>query len=459
LKKRVLIVDDESRIRRALSLLLEERGFETVVASGGAEALARLEAQSFALMLCDVAMPGMSGIELLEEARRAWPDLPVIMISAHGELEMAVPAVRAGAYDYLLKPIDEERLFHTIDQALELHRLAHENRTLRQETAAEGELLGQSPCMMRLREEIARAAPSEGRILILGENGVGKEVVARLIHDHSLRRDRPFVKVNSAAIPRDLIESELFGHEAGAFTGATRPRKGKLESADGGTLFLDEIGDMSPEVQARLLRVLATGELERVGGSRPISFDVRLITATNQDLAREIREGRFREDLYHRVAVIPIRVPPLRERGEDILLLARHFLGSFTAGYRRQPPEFAADAEEVLQRYPWPGNVRELRNLMERIAIMHPRPTVTGADLGNLLGATSPFYGGSPAPAEDAPPAVDRRALLEEEERWLLLKTLEECGWRVSLAAARLKIDRTTFHRRMRRLGIERPKG
>jgi len=382
---RVLIVDDEPGIRGALTLLLEERGYEAADAAGAEAALAKLPGEDVSLVLCDVAMPGMDGIALVERLRTLYPDLPVIMISAHGELDTAVRAVRAGAYDYILKPIDEERLFLTMERALEWHRLRRDYGRLRGEVDAEMEMLGESPPMRRLREEIARAAPSDSRILILGEHGSGKELVARAIHDRSRRRDRPFVKVNSAAIPKDLIESELFGHEPGAFTGATKQRKGKFEQAEGGTLFLDEIADMAPEAQAKLLRVLSTGEVERVGGSRAIRLDVRLLAASNRDLAEEIREGSFREDLFHRIAVIPIRVPPLRERGEDVLLLARRFLERFCAGYRERPPALDPGAEAVLREHPWPGNVRELRNAMERVAIMHAGVRVSAEEMAAWL--------------------------------------------------------------------------
>jgi two-component system, NtrC family, nitrogen regulation response regulator NtrX len=396
---------------------------------------------------------------LVERLRQLRPDLPVIMVSAHGELETAVRAVRAGAYDYLTKPVDEERLFHTIERALEHQRLRSDYGLLRQETQAEFEMIGDSPSMARLREEIARAAPSEGRILILGENGTGKELVARMLHEQSRRSQRAFVKVNSAAIPKDLIESELFGHETGAFTGATKPRKGKLELADGGTLFLDEIADMAPEAQAKLLRVLSSGELERVGGARPIPFDVRLVTASNRDLVDEIRKGVFREDLYHRIATIPLRVPPLRERGDDILLLSVRFLARFSAGYRRSPPALDGDARRALRAYAWPGNVRELRNLMERIAIMHDAPRVTGSDLERLL-ARHLLAGAGP----DAPPprpadgiARQWRSRLQGEERAMIEAILQECGWNVTLAAQKLGIDRASLHRKMRRLRIDRP--
>lgn len=463
LAPRVLLVDDDPGIREALDLLFDDRGgYEFCSAASGSDALARLAREAFHLLLCDVAMPGMDGITLLEEVRRQWPDLPVLMISAHGELELAVRAVRAGAYDYLQKPLDPERLFHAIGRALELHRLRNDYRALRAAAGDEFLLLGESEAMQRLRSEIARAAPSEARILILGENGTGKELVARQIHEQSRRATRTFVKINSAAIPHDLIESELFGHEAGAFTGATKARKGKFEVADGGTLFLDEIGDMSPDTQAKLLRVLSTGELERVGGSRAIRFDVRVISATNRDLMEEeAKKARFREDLYHRLAVIPIRVPPLRERGADVALLAHHFLAQSAANYGRPAPRLTVAAHALLQKHPWPGNVRELRNLMERIVIMHAESEIEVELLKNYLTPRAATHGPESPEARGESPTSGIAALWKakrsQEERGLIERLLDEAGWNVTLAAERLGIDRASLHRKMRRFGIERP--
>jgi two-component system, NtrC family, nitrogen regulation response regulator NtrX len=469
LSERILVVDDEAGIRDAFALLLEDAGYEPIAVPGALEALALLVRGEAALVLCDVAMPGMDGIALVERLHQAFPGLPVVMVSAHGELETAVRAVRAGAYDFLQKPVDEKRLFVTIERALEWARMRRDLHRLRTEQEGDQELLGESPPMRRLREEIRRAAPSDSRILVLGEAGTGKELVARAIHEGSRRRDQPFVKVNSAAIPRDLVESELFGHEAGAFTGATKARRGKFEQADRGTLFLDEIADMAPEAQAKLLRVLASGEVERVGGTRPVQVDVRVICATNRDLTEEIRDGAFREDLYHRVAVIPIVVPSLRERGPDILLLAERFLIQFSAGYREAPPILETDARERLLNHPWPGNVREVRNLAERIAIMHDRLRVTAEDLDRYLAPpempaalhpAQPHAGTdahSPARPPAGPGAEDWKSRRSEMERSLLETTLTETGWNVTLAAERLGMDRASLSRKLRRYGVERP--
>jgi two-component system nitrogen regulation response regulator NtrX len=456
-KERILVVDDEEGVRDAFTLLLDEAGHQPIAAPGAEAALALLEREDVALVLCDVGMPGMDGIALVEHLGRTHPELPVVMVSAHGELETAVRAVRAGAYDFLLKPIDEKRLFVTIERAIEWARMRGDLRRLRTERKEEQELLGESPPMRRLREEIRRAAPSEGRILILGEAGTGKELVARAIHEGSRRAEKPFVKVNSAAIPHDLVESELFGHEAGAFTGATKARRGKFEQADGGTLFLDEIADMAPDAQAKLLRVLATGEVERVGGASPVRVDVRLVCATNRDLTEEIRDGMFRKDLYHRVAVIPIVVPPLSERGRDILLLAVRFLAHFSVGYREAPPVLELDAQERLLNHTWPGNVRELRNLAERIAIMHDRLRVSAEDLDGYLAPPERSGAALPTQMRGGSSAEDWNGRRGEEERARLDTVLKKAGWNVTLAAEQLGIDRASLNRKIRRFGIVRP--
>ncbi|MCA9754662.1 MAG: sigma-54-dependent Fis family transcriptional regulator [Candidatus Eisenbacteria bacterium] len=463
MKRKVLVVDDDRGIREAIPMLLEDGGWESSTAENGKVALEVLTKESISVVLTDVTMPVMDGMALLTEVRQRHPGVPVVMISAHGELETAIQAVRDGAYDYLVKPVEEKRLLHTLERAVEHSRLQRDYEAVRREGRADHELLGESPQMERLRSEISRAAPSDARILILGENGTGKELVARAIHEQSKRRDRPFIKMNSAAIPGELIESELFGHEAGAFTGAQKASAGKLELAGTGTLFLDEIGDMSIDTQAKLLRVLASGEYERVGGSRMLYFEARLVTATNHDLAALIAKGAFREDLYHRVAVIPIQVPTLREREGDILLLADHFLGTYSQNQGRSTPQLTDSARAVLRNYPWPGNVRELRNLMERVSIMHPTSRLDGADLEQLIRPPRPIS--TPAPTREAtlptaPGPSDLAALHDESNeaaRTLVLKTLEECGWNVTRAARRLGIDRASLHRKMRRWDIARP--
>ncbi len=454
MRKRVLVVDDDAGIREAIPMLLEDAGWECLTAENGEAALQVLGRESVSIVLSDLAMPKMDGRALLSQLTEHYPGLPMVMISAHGELETAVEAVRSGAYDYLVKPVDEERLTHTLERALEHSGLRRDYEAVRTVASSQTDLLGESEAMVRLRSEIDRAAPSDARILVLGENGTGKELVARELHEKSRRRERPFIKLNSAAIPGELIESELFGHEAGSFTGARKAKAGKLELAGSGTLFLDEIGDMSLETQAKLLRVLASGEYERVGGERILHFDARLVTATNHDLAMAVSDGDFREDLYHRVAVIPIQVPPLREREGDILLLADHFLAHYCGEYGRTPPEITQSAQQLMQTYRWPGNVRELRNMMERISIMHPSDQLESSDLEQLL--TTPLAADNES-AEAHGDLARFREANKEEERTLVQKTLEEHGWNVSQAARVLGIDRASLHRKIKRLGIRRP--
>jgi len=461
---RILLVDDDAGIRAAIPLLLADHGYNVQVADGGAEALKRLRSETFRIVLSDVAMPGMTGLELLDAIHGEFPEVPVIMISAHGDVATAVGAVRSGAYDYLLKPVDEDRLVHTLERALELSQLRSDYTSVQEESRQSQALIGASTPMVALRQQIERAAPSDARILVLGENGTGKELVAKLIHEWSPRSERPFVKLNSAALPGELIESELFGHEPGAFTGAHKMKRGKFELAGQGTLFLDEIGDMSLETQSKMLRVLSSGEYERVGGHRSLQFQARLVTATNKDLPAAVAAGTFREDLYHRIAVIPLTVPTLRERGEDILVLAEHFLEEFCVNYGRTPPEFDSAARRLLLEYTWPGNVREIRNQMERISIMHVGERIDESSLRQYLGLKSGESLESSQPSAsgasdgDSAGLADRwKAEKKEEERAWIQKTLEESGWNVSLAARRLGIDRASLHRKMKRMGINRP--
>jgi len=451
----LLIVDDDAGVRRAVRDYLRDEGYTADELEDGAELLARLEAALPDLVLLDIVMPGLDGLTALERLRERYPDLPVIMMSGEATIERAVRATRLGAYDFLEKPVTPEKLLVTVERALAWRDLGRENASLRAERAeraADYQMLGTSAAAGALREAIRRVAPSQAKVLILGENGTGKELVARAIHDASPRARGPFIKVNCAAIPRDLVESELFGHERGAFTGATATRKGKFELAHTGTLFLDEIGDMSADAQAKLLRALETGEAERVGGGRPVRFDVRAIAATNKDLTAEIATGRFREDLYYRVSVVPIEVPPLRERAEDIPLLAEHFLAIACADNRRPAIRLTPDAMGGLTAYDWPGNIRELRNLMERIAIMSDAAELTG----NVLASYLPEAPVATADGEPGPSDSTLRSRLEVSERAALIKELTQTGWNVSAAAKNLGIDRASLHRKMKRHGIVR---
>jgi two-component system nitrogen regulation response regulator NtrX len=449
----ILVVDDEESVRRSVIGFLEDEDYRALGAGDGEMALQSLDAEQVDLLLLDVWMSGMDGLEVLERVKQKWSDLPVIMMSGHGSIDLAVRATRQGAYEFLEKPLSPEKLAITISRALDHHASLRAQAMLREELGAGHMLLGESPVMKRLLDDIARVAATDGRVLVVGENGTGKELVARAIHDNSQRRSGPFVRLNSAAIPRDLVESELFGFEKGAFTGAAQQKRGKLELSDRGTLFLDEVGDMEQAAQAKLLRALETGEVERLGGTHTIKFDVRVISATNKDLKSEIKAGRFREDLYYRLAVVPIVVPPLRDRGDDIELLALHFLTHYCHELTRPVKRFAPEAIDVLRAYPWPGNVRELRNLIERLSIMVDGDLVHAHDLTPLL---------EPG-AESATPARPRRVAtgglreqLAESERHILIETLDALDWNVSESARRLGIDRASLHRKIRRFDLKR---
>src|SRR5918996_2659176 len=366
----ILIVDDEPGVRSALGGVLRDEGYDVEAVDTGEACLERLGRQSYDVVVLDIWLPGMDGLATLTRMRERQIDAQVVIISGHGNIESAVRAIKMGAFDFVEKPLSLEKTVLVVRNALRQRSLEAENRALRAKVDAQHTMVGESYAMVKLREQVAMAAPTNGRVLIFGENGTGKELVARNIHQLSRRRAAPFVEVNCAAIPEDLIESELFGHVRGAFTGAVADRRGKFEAAHGGTIFLDEIADMSLKTQAKVLRVLQEQVMEAVGGSTRIKVDARVLAATNKDLPMEIRAGRFREDLYFRLNVVPIYVPPLRERIDDIPLLADHFMAMLAREYGRRPKTFEPDAVAGLQRYPWPGNVRELRNLVERLMIM-----------------------------------------------------------------------------------------
>ncbi|HON18686.1 MAG TPA: sigma-54 dependent transcriptional regulator [Salinivirgaceae bacterium] len=366
----ILVVDDETSIRNTLKEILEYEGFNVILSADGQEALEQINDNPIDIVLCDIKMPGMDGIELLERILQNHPDIPVIMISGHGNVDTAVEAIKKGAFDYISKPLDLNRLLVTIRNALDRSELIQETRQLKKKINHNWEIVGKSPAIIRVKEMIERVAPTEARVLITGENGTGKELVARHLHNNSSRASGPFVEVNCAAIPSELIESELFGHEKGAFTSAIKQRKGKFEQAHGGTLFLDEIGDMSLSAQSKVLRALQENKITRVGSDKDINVNVRIIAATNKDMQKEIAENRFREDLYHRISVIIIHVPPLRERLEDLPLLAQHFIDLICGEYKHPPVQITPDAIEELQKLPWTGNVREFRNVIERLIIL-----------------------------------------------------------------------------------------
>ena len=447
----ILIVDDEPAIRATLRGVLEDEGYRVTAVGNGADALRLVTDEAPDLTFLDVWMERMDGLETLAEVRRLRPDAIVVMISGHGTIETAVKATRLGAYDFIEKPLSLEKTLLIVARALEHARLERENATLRESFEARAEIIGASEPVRRLREHIATTAPTNGRVLIHGENGSGKELVARAIHAQSARRERPFVEVNCAAIPEELIESELFGHEKGAFTGALARRRGKFELADGGTLFLDEIGDMSLKTQAKVLRALEEQAFERVGGKDTIQVDVRVIAASNRDLEALIRAGRFREDLYYRLNVIPIEVPALRTRKDDITKLVDHFVAVFCAENGKRPKTVSGEALGYFLAYDWPGNVRELRNMVERLVIMAPGDVIGADDLPAPL---------RPKDAAATPEGHERslRDARDHFERAFIIAELRANDWNMTRTAERLGIERSHLYRKIKAYGITPPK-
>ena len=446
----LLVVDDEPQILKVVSGILQDEGFEVKTAPDGENALRLVAEEAPDLVLLDIALPGKDGLEVLQELKARYAALPVVMISAYGSVENAVKATRLGAYDFIEKPPNADNILLTVRNALEMARLTEENRRLRLQTTPTREIVGRSEAIKRLRDQVRVVAPTNASVLITGENGTGKELVARALHAFSTRSHRPFVEVNCAAIPEDLIESELFGHEKGAFTGATSRRQGKFDLAHEGTLFLDEIGDMSLKTQAKILRILEEQRFERVGGGRPIQVDVRVVAATNKNLAGEIQRGTFREDLYHRINVIPLTVPPLRERREDIPLLAKHFLQELARENDAPPKAFTPQAIEALTNLPWPGNVRELKNFIWRLAILTPGPQI---DLPDLHLTPEPEAAtGEVDRLLNMPDFREARAGFEKE---YLRRQLEECGGSVSLLAEKIGLERSHLYRKLKTYGLE----
>jgi len=466
----VLIADDEPNIRRMVGALLTAEGYEVTEAESGTDALAKVKEGEPDIALVDLMMPGaLDGMATLARLREAAPDLPVIMMSGRAGLADAVNATKLGAFNFLEKPLTPEGVILAVASALELRQTRRVARSLRAQLGFTGSMVGSSSQMTAVRQMIARIAPSDARVLISGESGTGKELVASAIHDASPRREKPFVRVNCAAIPRDLVESEMFGHEKGAFTGATQTRIGRFELAHHGTLFLDEVGDLGPDAQAKLLRAIEAKEIQRVGGNKIIRTDVRIISATNHDLLRAVREGKFREDLFFRLNVIPLSIPPLRDRGDDILELVEHFSEQFLQRTGQAKPRWRSDAKVLLRDYPWPGNVRELANIVERLAILHPGAEMTGQQVEDVLVVErdEPDIAPFPASSERVRPSVastgvpgragDAGSLaerLDTFERSVIARALAESGGNVADAARRLHTDRPNLYRRMKRLGI-----
>jgi two-component system nitrogen regulation response regulator NtrX len=463
MKARILVIDDEPAIRDTMRMILEYEGHDVLVAGSGQEGLATAERETPDIVFLDIKMPGVDGLEVLGRLRAANEALPVVMISAHGTAATALEAGRLGAFRFIEKPLSKDYVLDAVREGVELGTLRRENRTLRSALEARHQLIGESTSLARILDQIRRAAPTNATVLILGESGVGKELVARSIHRASLRARERFVQVNCAAIPEELIESELFGHERGAFTGATEKQIGKFEMADRGTIFLDEIGDMSARTQAKVLRVLQEGEVERLGSSRTIKVDVRVIAATNKNLEAEIAAGRFREDLYFRLSVIPIAVPPLADRPEDIPVLVQHFVAQFSRESNRRLARFSPGALETLAEARWRGNVRELRNVVERLLIMSDRDVIEAGDVRQVVRPAEgrPAAAGSTAGAPPIAlaaaggPAVTLREFKESSERAFLVDRLREFGWNISKTAEVIDTPRSNLYKKLEQYNIK----
>ncbi len=453
----ILIVDDEESVRKSLAGVMRDEGYEVVTAASGKEGIELLSEAQPSIALLDIAMPDMDGIATLQKIRELKPDLPVIMVTGHGTIETAVKTTKMGAYDFIVKPPALEHLALVVKHGLEESRLREENESLRKSIERHSELVGESGKIKELKRQISLAGPTNGWVLIHGESGTGKELVARAIHRASKREGGPFVEVNCAAIPQELIESELFGHERGSFTGATGMKRGKFELAHNGTIFLDEIADMSMATQAKVLRVLEGQEFQRVGGVKTLKADVRVIAASNKNLADEIRRGTFREDLYYRLNVIPLEVPPLRERKDDIPRLVHYFLQEFSTEYGQKSKTIDDDALAFFVRYRWPGNVRELRNIIERLIIMVPGPVLRAQDVPPPL-SSLPQEGRAPVLSNGGRAGHDHATLKDaraEFEREFIAQKLKEYGGNVSRTADAIGVERSNLHRKIKALGIE----
>ena len=453
MNQNILIIDDERNIRRTLDMILSGEGYQVFTGASAKAGLDILQKERIHLILLDIVMPEINGLDLLPKLLEVRPNLAVIMISGHGNVQNAVLAIKRGAYDFLEKPLDRDKVLLAISRALQTRELAAENRHLKQQIEGRYEMVGQSPALTEIRNQIARVAPTNGRVLILGESGTGKELIARAVHKMSHRAKNSFIKVNCAAIPEELIESELFGSDRGAFTGAVKTRDGKFLQADRGTLFLDEIGDMSLSVQAKVLRALEQGEFERVGGAKTFRVDVRVIAATNKNLHAEVEQGKFREDLYFRLNVIPLTAPPLRERREDIPALAEHFLNAYAEENGFLPKALSAEARDLLLQYDWPGNIRELKNLVERLSIMVSEDTIYPEDLPALDGMSIPRQPGS---FPDLGAGKTLRQVREAVERHYIAQALERHKGNVTRASNALGIERTNLHKKIKQYDLER---
>lgn len=448
--KSIFIIDDEKEICESISMILDYEGYEAGYSTSAKEGLQKVTSNNFSALLLDISMPEMSGFEVLKKVKEEKPDISVIIISAHGSVENAIKATKLGAFDFIEKPIDRDKLVISVRNAVEQSNLLTENKEIKKSLTGDEKILGKSKAIQKILETIERVAPLDTRVLITGENGTGKELVARAIHNNSQRKDKDFIEVNCAAIPNELIESELFGHEKGSFTGAMQQRIGKFELANNGTLFLDEIGDMSLQAQAKVLRAIEDGKIERVGGNKKIEVDVRIISATNKNIEDEIKEGNFREDLFHRLNVIPLNIPPLKERTEDIPILVESFANEIISKHKKPPVKFKDDAIKFLQGMPWSGNVRELRNVIERIIILVDQKEIGKEDIEFL------FSGGKSSLGDIIYESNSFQEFKEKAERAFIVKQLNANDWNISKTAEILDIQRSHLYNKMKKYGIEK---
>ncbi|MFB3057214.1 MAG: sigma-54-dependent transcriptional regulator [Ignavibacteriaceae bacterium] len=448
--KSILIIDDEIQICESIKMILDYASYDSTYTTDAKEGLKKLADNQYSALLLDIQMPEMTGFEVLTKVKVSNKDLSVIIISAHGSVENAIKATRLGAFDFIEKPIDRDKLLISVRNAVEQSNLLIENKEIKKSLEGEGEILGESKAIKSILDLIEKVAPLDTRVLITGENGTGKELVARAVHQKSLRKEKPFVEVNCAAIPNELIESELFGHEKGSFTGAVQKRIGRFELANNGTLFLDEIGDMSHQTQAKVLRAIEDGKIERVGGGKKIEVDVRIIAATNKNLKEEIEKENFREDLFHRLNVIPINIPPLRERLEDIPILIEHFADDITKKHKKAPLKFNSDAIQFLKSLNWSGNVRELRNIVERIIIIVDKSEIEKKDIEFL------FAPGQASMDDIIDGSNSFQEFKEKAERAFILKQLNINNWNISKTAEMLEIQRSHLYNKMKKYEIEK---
>jgi DNA-binding NtrC family response regulator len=446
----IIIIDDEKEICESIKMILEYEGYSVDYSTSSTEGIAKIADGQFSALLLDIQMPEMNGFEVIKKVKETNPDLSVIIISAHGSIENAIKATKLGAFDFIEKPVDRDKLLLSVRNAVDQSTLIIENKEIKRSLSGSDRILGKSKPIMHILELIEKVAPLDTRVLITGDNGTGKELVAKAIHNQSLRKDKSFVEVNCAAIPNELIESELFGHEKGSFTGAVQQRIGRFELANKGTLFLDEIGDMSLQAQAKVLRAIEDGKIERVGGGKKIEVDVRIISATNKNLFDEIEKGTFREDLYHRINVIPIQIPPLRERIDDIPVLINSFIEEITAKHKKPPIKLNDDAMKYMQSMEWSGNVRELRNSVERIIIIIDKREITRKDIEIL------FSTGHNHLTDIIDINNSFQEFKEKAERAFILKQLEANNWNVSKAAEVLDIQRSHLYSKMKKYGIDK---